>query len=80
MAKNKIKTQMPTVFGENTGFSEKMKAAAIEHADNNILFEIALKHFFCDNPSPTAGEDASRELRVRVKELLVQNALKRRAV
>ena len=78
MAKNKTKTLKPTVFGEYTGFSEKMKAACIKHADNNILHEIALKHIFCDNPSPTAGEDASRELRARVKGLLVHNALKRR--
>ena len=78
MAKNKTKSQKPTIFGEDTGYVAKMKEAAIKHADNNLLFEIALKHFYCDNPSPTAAEDACHELRVRIIGLLVQGAVKGR--
>ena len=78
MAKNKTKSQKPTVFGKDTGYVAKMREAAIKHADSNLLFELALKHFYCDNPSPTAVEDACNELNSRFISLLVQNALKRR--
>ena len=78
MAKKKTKSQKLPAFGEETGYSKNMKAACIKHADKNILFEIALKHIFCDNPLPTAAEDACSELHSRVISLLVQNALKKR--
>ena len=78
MAKKKTKSQKLPAFGEETGYSKNMKAACIKHADKNFLFEIALKHIFCDNPLPTAAEDACREVRVRVKSLLVHNAVKKR--
>ena len=65
MAKNKTESQKSLVFGEETGFATNMKAACIKHADNNFLHELALKHIFCDNPSPTAAEDICREVRIR---------------
>ena len=80
MAKNNTKSQKLPAFGEDTGYVAKMKAAAIKHADNNIIFELALKHLYCDNPSPTAVEDAGREFRARVKSQLVQAGLKKREV
>ena len=78
MAKNKTKSQKVPAFGEDMGFATKMKAVCIKKADKNFLHELALKHVFCDNPSPTATEDVCREMRIRVKSLLVQNALKKR--
>ena len=78
MVKKKKKSQKLPAFGEETGYSKNMKAACIKHADNNFLFELALKHVFCDNPSPTATEDLCRDIRVRVISLLVENAVKNR--
>ena len=79
MAKAKAKPQELPIWEDETGFVANMKAAAIKHADNNLLFEIALKHFHCDNPSPTAVEDAINELDVRLTRRLVQSALRVRA-
>ena len=67
MAKTKTNSQVSTVFGQETGFVEKMKVAAIENADNNVLFELALKHLHCDNPSPSAVKDFLKELRSRLR-------------
>ena len=78
MAKKKTKSQKLPAFGEDTGFSTGMKAACIKKADKNFLHEIALKHIFCDNPLPTAAEDACNELHSRVISLLLQNALNKR--
>ena len=78
MAKNKTKTPHTSFIEAVSAYNAKAKEIAIKNADSNFLCEILLKHIFCDNPSPTAGEDACREVRVRVKELLVHNALKRR--
>ena len=78
MAKRKTKSQKLPAFGEETGFSTSMKAVCIKKADKNFLHELALKHIFCDNPSPTATEDLCRDIRVRVISLLVENAVKNR--
>ena len=52
-----------------------MKAIAIILAPNNLLFELALKHFHCDNPSPNAVEDVVKELRKRIRMRKLERAL-----
>ena len=75
MAKTKTKSQDPLVFGKENGFVKKMEVAAIENADKNFLFDIALKHFHCDNPSPSATKDAIKEIRKRIRMFRLEKAL-----
>ena len=75
MAKAKTKSHKPAVFGKETGFVANMKALATENAPNNLLYELALKHFHCDNPSPTATEDFAKELRKRIRMRELDRAL-----